>query len=41
MQFIYMGFNKKIVLRKIDSILVWMGDKNLKKYEDEFEGPLK
>jgi len=33
-QFIYMGFQKKIIIRKIDSSLHWMGDKNLKLYED-------
>jgi len=43
MQFIYMGYEKKTILKKLDGSgeLVWVGEKNLLKYDTEFETHLK
>ena len=38
-QFIYMGFDQKVVIKKFEGStdLHWVGDKNLARYDDEFE----
>jgi cullin 1 len=36
-----MGYEKKIALKKIDSEILWTGEKNLILYDREFEKPLK
>jgi hypothetical protein len=42
-QFIYMGYEKKTILKKLEGsgALVWVGEKNLLKYDNEFEAHLK
>jgi len=40
-QFIYMGYEKKIIIKKIDNDISWNGEKNLILYDKEFEAPLK
>lgn len=38
-QFIFMGFDQKVVIKKFEGSndLHWVGDKNLARYDDEFE----
>ena len=38
-QFIYMGFDQKVIIKKFEGSndLIWYGDKNLSRYDDEFE----
>lgn len=42
-QFVYMGFEQKTLLRKIDGtkeLIHWVGEKNLKIYDQQFEADL-
>jgi hypothetical protein len=43
MQFIYMGFEKKTILKKLDGSgeMIWVGEKNLLLYDQDFEAHLK
>lgn len=36
-----MGYEKKIMIKKVDNEINWMGEKNLILYDKEFEIPLK
>jgi hypothetical protein len=38
-QFIHMGFDQKVLIKKFEGSndLHWVGDKNLARYDDEFE----
>lgn len=36
-----MGYEKKIMIKKIENEILWMGEKNLILYDKEFEAPLK
>jgi hypothetical protein len=40
-QFIYMGYEKKITVKKVDNEISWTGEINLMLYDKEFEVPLK
>ena len=38
-QFIYMGYDQKVVIKKFEGSndFLWIGDQNLARYDDEFE----
>jgi hypothetical protein len=36
-----MGYEKKIMIKKVENEILWMGEKNLILYDKEFEEPLK
>ena len=40
-QFIYMGYEKKVGMKKVNDQVVWNGEKNLLLYDKDFESQLK